>query len=145
MRNRIQRQRWPRRKVITGCEARGDGDSPYLIRYDLFKSARLKRALYLHIFVRNDAEDYHCHPWDFTTIVLWGGYVERFPDGSSRLLLPGMILKRRAELRHRVELVNGRKAVTLVLTGPVRREWYFWTALRCVPIHFKEYFERFGC
>jgi hypothetical protein len=50
-------------------------DVLYLRRYYLFRSKRFN--LYLHHFFRSDDDpDPHDHPWDFTSIVLWGGYTE---------------------------------------------------------------------
>lgn len=136
-------------ETIRGCESDGTADSPYLTRTSLLETRF--GNVYLHYFHRSDRDDLHDHPWNFVSVVLWRGYVEvtecpmcvgigywaeghwppeqmRCPmcEGSGRLrsrVWPGMVLFRRAEHRHRVELVNGRPAVTLLLRGPYVREW----------------------
>lgn len=60
--------------TIKGCDARGDGQTPYLTRWYLFQSKHLN--IYLHKFHRADSDELHDHPWDFISIVLWNGYVE---------------------------------------------------------------------
>lgn len=62
------------KRIIYGCESRGDGDKPYLIRWTIFKFNWLK--CYFHKFVRSDADELHDHPWAFISIILWRGYVE---------------------------------------------------------------------
>lgn len=99
----------------------------YLTRWTLigqrFKGERGK--LFLHWFHRGDAEDYnHNHPWDFWSLILWGGYFEITPSGR-KWYGPGSLLRRPAEWQHRVELPDGRKCWTLVWTGPKRQSWGF--------------------
>lgn len=117
-------------KIIYGCEGRGDGDKPYLTRYTLLK--RKTFQICLHIFHRSDADDMHDHPWDFLSIILWRGYVEQTPEGKKRKW-PGMFLYRKAEHQHRVELVNGKRAITLMIMGTKRRDWEFFTKLGRIP------------
>lgn len=140
------------KKVITGCEDRGDKNSPYLTRITLLERGWLwlcvpgkeSEKLCLHIFHRSDSDDaMHDHPFDFWTLVLWRGYIEVMP-GKRRRLWPGMIVFRRAEHTHRVELVNGKRAITLVWLCVRRREWGFhlkngqWE-------QWQQYFRRRGC
>lgn len=147
------------KKIIYGCESRGDGDSPYLTRFTVFGSRW--GSLYVHIFHRSDADDMHDHPWPFVSLIVWRGYVEETPlrlfgmSESAALSIapeqaperkrvwPGMLLFRRAQHIHRVELVNGRPAVSLVLTGPVQRKWGFW--VNGAWEYWRSYFERLGC
>jgi len=113
-----------KKQIIYGCESRGDGDSPYLTRY---ASPRLGPfRVCLHVFHRSDADELHDHPWGFASLLLWRGYVEQTPQGRKRKW-PGMILFRRATHSHRVELIDGKRAVSLVVMGPRRREWGFFT------------------
>lgn len=131
-----------KRKVIYGCEARGDGDSAYLTRWELF--ACRWGAVYVHKFHRSDAADLHDHPWAFVSLILWRGYVEEtqaFPSRAvprsafearvraitRRRKWPGMLLFRRARHAHRVELVDGKPAWSLMIRGPYVREWGFFT------------------
>jgi hypothetical protein len=84
----------------------------------------------------------HDHPWSFWSVILWRGYVECTP-GKRRRIWPGMILHRRPEWRHRVELLNEKNAVTLVIMGRYVREWGFWTSKGWQ--HWQKYFAEKGC
>jgi hypothetical protein len=128
------------RKTIYGCEARGDAQSAYLTRWTLFKTHF--GQVCLHVFHRSDADDLHDHPWPFLSLILWRGYVEETPRGRRRAW-PGMVLFRQAEHRHRVELINGRPAVTLVVMGRRVREWGFITPRGWQQ--WREYFRERGC
>jgi hypothetical protein len=111
--------KWPLKKVIVNCAR-----DPYLTRWYLFRREWL--GVFLHLFHRSDEDRaLHDHPWSFLTIVLWRGYREFTPKGVRRIW-PGMVLYRPAEWRHRVELIKGRSALTLVLRFRSRREWGFW-------------------
>ena len=75
-----------KKKIITGCDSRGDGDSPYLTRWTLLDVRRKKAgveqsvfAIYLHEFHRSDHDEMHDHPWWFVSLILWRGYVEETP------------------------------------------------------------------
>ena len=140
---------------IKGCEARGDGESTYMTRYGLPRMGPIR--ICLHIFHRSDADELHDHPWSFLSIILWRGYVEvtqKFAAYSSidgklfevrarKRKWPGMILFRKANHAHRVELIGGKKAVTLVIFGPREREWGFFT--RQGWQRFTDYFKERGC
>ena len=128
------------KKVITGCEARGDAESPYLTRWTLLQTRF--GNLYLHQFHRSDADTMHDHPWPFVSLILWRGYIEETPKGRRRKL-PGMLLFRRAEHVHRVELIHDRPAVTLVFVGNRQRDWGF--HLPTGWLEWREYFRRMGC
>lgn len=161
-----------KKKIIYGCEARGDERSPYLIRYTFFECKYFQ--ICLHIFLRSDHTEQHCHPWNFLSIILWRGYFEEtidwptccnkamWLDGKKYECLhcnhvvhynqeprklkrywPGMILFRKATYRHRVVLVNDKKAVTLVIMGKYRRPWGFFT--NSGWLEWKKYFEKNKC
>ena len=51
---------------------------PYLERYYLFLRDRKNFPfnIFLHKFLKSDSEDLHDHPWNFISIILWGGYWE---------------------------------------------------------------------
>lgn len=53
-----------------------NGKTVYLVRYIPFKSKLA--CLYIHRFMRSDADDPHDHPWNFFTYVISGGYKEVF-------------------------------------------------------------------
>ncbi|HET8738055.1 MAG TPA: hypothetical protein VFM69_15800 [Pricia sp.] len=129
-----------KKKIIYGCESRGDFDKPYLTRYIILNLKNVQ--LCLHIFHRSDADDLHDHPWSFISLLLWRGYNEQTPEGKSRKY-PGMILYRKANHLHRVELVNGKKAVSLVIMGKRKRAWGFTTSKGWV--YWETYFKNMGC
>jgi hypothetical protein len=154
-----------RKKIIYGCESRGDAQSPYLTRWTLLSTEL--GAVYLHKFHRSDADEHHDHPWAFVSLILWRGYIEETicpacegsswgDDGTGRRcrtchgyplffkrVWPGMILFRRATHRHRVELIGGKPAWTLIIRGPYVRPWGFFT--RKGWQEWREYFEERGC
>ena len=66
------RERW--KFVILGRDG-----SPAMVRYRLLDTRW--GGLYVHHFLRSDQDrDLHDHPWHFTSLILWGGYVEELPD-----------------------------------------------------------------
>lgn len=95
----------------------------------------------LHHILRSDEDRaLHDHPWDFVSLILWGGYTEvtqwyspKGVDGLSgprydyfyRRFGPGNIIRRKASDLHRLELPEGKTAWTLVFTGPTLRSWGF--------------------
>lgn len=112
------------------------GGDLYLRRWRVLRLGRLR--VNLHYIARSDADqELHDHPWNYLSIILWGGYreetfIER-PHWSDRSLPPtrfewcgmGRILRRHAWQAHRLEL--DRPAWTLVFLGRNRRQWGFWT------------------
>ncbi|RYG37027.1 hypothetical protein EON81_07930 [bacterium] len=159
-----------KKKIIFGCDSRGDGESPYLTRWKIFGLGS-GLSLNLHKFHRSDHDDMHDHPWPFVSLILWRGYIEETPclicmghgftqkfpypwyrktcydcreTGRARKRIwPGFIIVRRAEHIHRVELIDGKPAITLVLTGRYARQWGFWIGGRFE--HWKSYFQKRGC
>lgn len=96
----------------------------------------------LHRILRPDAgRDLHDHPFDFTSLILAGGYAETLqvndevtPRYVARVHLAGAIVRRRATDLHRITaIIPG--ALTLVLAGPKRRTWGFLTPTRWVPFY----------
>lgn len=92
-------------------------------------------GLRLHHIVRSDNDRHlHDHPFDFTTLILAGKYREHTVRYASRpfdtrsvLYSAGATLFRSAEALHRLELVDGQDAWTLVSRGPYRRTWGYQT------------------
>lgn len=126
--------------VIYGCEARGDAQSAYLTRYTFLQTDIIK--ICLHIFHRSDADDLHDHPWDFLTFVLWRGYKDHTSRGVQRLR-PFMGAFRKAEHAHRVELIDGKRAITFVVMFKRRRNWGFFTSKGWTL--WTDYFRKSGC
>lgn len=60
------------------------GKTVYLVRYIVFQSKLC--CIYIHRFIRSDADDPHDHPWNFFTYVIEGGYTEVYYDKSSGLI-----------------------------------------------------------
>lgn len=84
-----------------------------------------RTAVRLHHFLGSDpGRDLHDHPWDFTTVLLTGGYVEHTEHGRT-IRNVGDVVHHRAEDLHRVELLE--PTWTLFLHGPARRRWGFLT------------------
>jgi hypothetical protein len=96
---------------------------PYLRRWYLIpRNAGMN--VYLHHIMQDDLDRaLHDHPWDNTTIILKGRYVEITPQGKI-WRWAGDVVHRRAEDLHRLIVGNG-EAWTLFITGPKRREWGF--------------------
>ena len=135
----------------------GDG-RPYLRRYTLIHQDSLR--VYLHEILLSDEDRHmHDHPWDFTTILLSGGYIEERPvepqrftkqsDGgykmeTVRIKWPRFSrIKHRAEDFHRIELPEGKPVWTLFFAGDKRRDWGFMTEDGWV--HYRKYLnDKFG-
>lgn len=81
-------------------------------------------SIMVHNILQTDNGCLHDHPWSFLSIILKGGYVEHTKTGA-RLYGPGSILYRPAKFSHRLEIFQPCK--TIVITGPKRRTWGFWT------------------
>lgn len=139
------------KKIIYGCEARGDANEPYLSRWTILKTSFLK--IYFHKFHRSDADDCHDHPWCFLSVILWRGYNDCVYDGGRdkngkatylrQRLYPGMIVFRKATHVHRVELIDNKPAYSLVFTGKYVRHWGFW--IRGKFNLWTDYFFEKGC
>lgn len=142
-----------KKKIIYGCEDRGDYNDPYLTRYTLFECKYFQ--ICLHVFYRSDATEHHDHPWNFLSIILWRGYLEETSRKENwpgfgeveifrqKRYWPGMVLFRKATHRHRVVLKDEKKAVTLVIMGKYVRPWGFFTSDGWE--HWLLYFKKRGC
>ena len=160
--------RWLMEKLvklaIRYCEKRGKvfqitggkrGDTVYLQRYILFKYKPLG-CIYIHRFLRSDADVPHDHPWNFFTYVITRGYTEHYYDTTKPRVKngrfvefwtevlnrrePGSIAYRKSTDIHRVsvdeeiDLAVGEDApeklarapLTICFMGPRRRQWGFW-------------------
>lgn len=128
------------RKIIRGCEARGDAESAYMTRITIVGFSF--GQLCLHFFHRSDADELHDHPWAFWTLPIWRGYSEHTSSGVRRIW-PFTIHRRRATHSHRVELIGGKSAVTLVWMQPRTRTWGFFTSQGWK--NWRLYFREKGC
>lgn len=111
----------------------------YLTRITLLRLFGGK--LMINVFRKSDEREMHDHPWNFWSLIIWRGYIEtrylapnsyinneRFSITRTRRTWPGQILRRRTWDVHRVELLRGKPAVSLVWRGPHKRVWGFHTA-----------------
>lgn len=140
-----------KRKIIYGCELRGDSDSPYLSRWEFFSSNMF--AIYLHKFHRSDdRSSLHDHPWGFITIPLWRGYndctynggiFEGQPTYNRKRMYPFTIHYRPATHIHFVELIDDKIAWTLIIRFKYTRTWGFWQKGKFTK--FYDYFKQNGC
>lgn len=81
--------------------------------------------IYLHHILHSDDDRaLHDHPFDNTSMVLAGRYVETTPDGEF-LRETGSIVTRAATDSHRLSILPGESAVSLFVTGPKIRDWGF--------------------
>lgn len=134
-----------KRYIITGGP---NDDTPYLIRDILFKSKY--GCIYIHRFMRSDADDPHDHPWNFYTYVMSGNYAEVFYDKSKPIdngnefeslwtkvvnkRASGSLAYRRATDIHQVVVDKPRNLdemeyapFTICFIGPRIRDWGFWS------------------
>lgn len=82
--------------------------------------------VYLHEILHSDDDRaLHDHPWENSSWVIEGGYIEHVPDGPPLVRGAGDFVSRPATALHRLELPEGGRAVSLFITGPKVREWGF--------------------
>lgn len=129
-----------KKKEIVNCE-----HSIYLHRWYLFSCRWF--AIFIHKFVRSDEDRaLHDHPWNFLVIPIWRGYIEHnerwkpmpgyqynpctLQPNTTRVLPLLHTRYRRAEYRHRVELIDGRPSWSIFVRFRKRREWGFWDKAR---------------
>lgn len=134
------------KKIIHGCESRGDYSSPYLTRREFFSSDKF--AIYIHKFHRSDDNSsLHDHPWNFITIPLWRGYNDCTYSGrddfNKKRCYPFIPVYRKANHIHYVELIDNKIAWTLVIRFKYIRWWGFWR--KGIFTQFDQYFKDNGC
>jgi hypothetical protein len=130
--------RSPHWAFLEGFQVTKSGQ-PYLDRLRVFQTPLF--GLYLHRIHTPDVDrDPHNHPWWFASLVLSGGYDELVwdhPEDIGRPMPRNVIRRARSRGRfslrsirrseaHRITDVRG-VLWTLVLTGPRRASWGFWT------------------
>jgi len=102
----------------------GDSDNPYLRRWWLVPHNE-GCNVYLHEINRSDDDRaLHDHPWDNTSQLLLGSYIEHTPEGLFKREA-GDVVHRKATDAHRLEVIPGQSAISLFMTGPKLREWGF--------------------
>jgi len=106
-------------------------NEPYLERYYLFLKDRKNFPfnIFLHRFLKSDPDDLHDHPWEFRTIILYGGYWE-YTDNGKFWRAPLTYRYAPANTFHRVELdENIPYCWTLFIPGKNFKEWGFRTTM----------------
>ena len=105
----------------------------YLERFYLFDLEQVRRVglpepVFAHNFYMDDPDPLHDHPWDWGRVIRTGWYREDYIDGSSTICGPGhIVLRRQAEVLHRVELLTPTVS-TIFWHWERRRVWGFMTA-----------------
>jgi len=103
---------------------------PYLIRYTLFTCKYF--SIKIHKILMSDPSDMHDHPWDYISIILWGGYYEETlkkayvgftSDTIIKWYPPLSILIRKGNAPHRLIIPEGKFAVSLIFTSYKYRLW----------------------
>lgn len=118
-------------------------------------------CIYLHRFVSSDDdEELHNHPWEATSFILAGGYIEerrlfepcdkgdfdvwiRYRKGltSLRDYSPGMLNRIFANTYHKVTLVE-KDCWTILVCGKKVGTWGFWSPQTGEFLHWKEHVRR---
>ena len=105
---------------------RADG-SAYLIRWRILHARSFH--IYLHKFLSSDEGCPHDHPWSFTSIMLWGNYMEwTFDEGevvACNMYRAPCIIRRGATHSHKI--IIHKPCWTLVITSRYVRTWGFHT------------------
>ena len=114
-----------RKRIILDRES----EEPYLERFYIFLKERnnFPFNIFIHKFLKSDPDDLHDHPWDYRTIILYGGYWEYTEEGK---FWRGPLSYRYAPANtfHRIELdKNINYCWTLFIPGKKCREWGFKT------------------
>ncbi len=130
-RRRVEPSKWRFPRLTWGQDL-VDPAQPYLTRWVL-DFGRFSIRLH-HWHASDDLRAPHDHAWNFISILLAGSMLDRTPGSSGGYTgEPPTDTPRRwlrldrfkAEHRHSV-VVGPKGAWTLLLTGPIRREWGFW-------------------
>lgn len=102
----------------------GEPAAPYILRWWILPRNRWVN-IYLHNIQRSDDDRaLHDHPWVNFSLLLRGMYLEHTTDGV-RLRVAGDVVCRSTKMAHRLQLVDGRGAWSLFITGPTMRTWDF--------------------
>jgi hypothetical protein len=103
---------------------------PYLIRYTLFKCKWF--SIKLHKTLISDIGDLHDHPWNYISLILWGGYWEwtyikllNKQFLAKKWYCPGSILFRKANIPHKLEIPTNKYCISLIFTSYKLRDWGF--------------------
>jgi hypothetical protein len=80
-------------------------------------------SIWLHAIYKADQDKHlHNHPWDFTSVVLKGSYIEQTTLGNKRQY-PGKINVRNGEDYHKILEVESPVVYTLFFASKPKRQW----------------------
>ena len=107
---------------------------PYLVRITLFSCPWF--SIKLHKALMSDPAIPHDHPWNYMSIILWGGYWEEtlqqgIAAAETSYIIkkwygPGSILFRKGDKFHKLIIPEGKFSLSLIFTGRKWREWGFY-------------------
>jgi hypothetical protein len=132
----VQGTRWALMSRFDIPAKDGSGDV-YLARLRIVQTPWF--GVYLHHIHQPDSDrDPHDHPWTFLSVILRGSYVEQVWPLAGHA---GYTLAHHRRFSaHRMGRASAHKImsvspslVTLIVTGPRRREWGFWQGSEFVP------------
>ena len=83
---------------------------------------------FVHEIYEADADKHrHNHPWDFTSWVIWGGYVEQTEDGE-HVVLRGTVNRKSRDKFHKVlRLIRGGPSISLFVARGDYVPWGYMT------------------
>jgi len=109
-------------------------DEPYLYRWHIIKTKWF--SLYVHKMVHDDDDRaLHDHPGDNVSVLLSGAYYEHLENRRRISRIQGDMLYRKAEEKHRLEMVFTEQTISLWVVFHKRRVWGFWPDGQFVPWH----------
>ncbi len=118
---------------IGSWEEIGPPECPIMYRRTLLDLGKRVGKVLWHEFMPGASDEaHHDHPRSFLTIVLRGGYDDVREDGLVDHVYAPTIRFRRATDAH-ITQVGPKGATTIVLMGPLRREWGFFRDGRWYP------------
>ncbi len=101
----------------------------YLHRWRIVQAGRWMLRVH-HILTPDGTPFLHSHPFDYVSLVVWGGYTERVlqADGSLRSIRrrAGSLAFRSSDSLHRIDRVSPRGCFTLFLTRKSRSAGQGW-------------------
>ena len=99
--------------------AQDDFDSEYMVRYYPFFTNRVC------INVVQDADIcMHSHPWNYVSVILYGGYTETTPKGT-KTYKPFSILKRKHSDFHKLSLIKS-KCISILFMSKLKANTTTW-------------------
>lgn len=97
---------------------------PYMLRHFIFKSDSF--SIFIHRMYSPDNGSLHDHPANFCSLILCGGYVEYYHDGSSYNRLPGDFIYKNRYILHRIDkLFDPGNTFTIFIFFKRKRKWGF--------------------